>query len=156
MEDVAHGKTAPVGFMSRKLTQGQKDHWTPREKETYAIFLALRKWETVIGFQPVLVLSDHKALEKWAQEALDTPSGPLGRRARWHEYFSRFRLLVGYTPGKCNVAADALSRWAYPASQGAREVCKHGAREDKVEMEALEREEQEPADEAESFSAVDG
>jgi hypothetical protein len=52
--------------MSRKLTGSQRN-WVPREQETYAIILALQKWETWIGFQPVLVLTDHKALESWAK-----------------------------------------------------------------------------------------
>ena len=80
-------KTVPVAFMSRKLTGSQRN-WVPREQETYAINLALQKWESWIGFQPVLVLTDNKALERWTTEALDTPSGPAGRRSRWHEVFS--------------------------------------------------------------------
>jgi len=74
--------TVPVAFCSRKLTSGQMKTWSPREKETYTIVLALHKWASYIGLQPVLVLTDHKALEAWATEHLDTPSGPAGRRAR--------------------------------------------------------------------------
>jgi hypothetical protein len=85
-EDVLNKKTVPVAFMSRKLTKGQRN-WVPREQETYAIILALQKWESCIGNQPVLVLTDHKSLEAWAKEVLDTPSGPLGRRSRWHQIF---------------------------------------------------------------------
>ena len=68
--------------MSRKLTEAQRNTWTPRELETYAIILALQKWESWVGLQPVLVLTDHKSIEAWAKEVLDTPSGPVGRRAR--------------------------------------------------------------------------
>ena len=39
-EDILERRTAPVGFMSKKLTKCQRN-WTPREKETYAIILAL-------------------------------------------------------------------------------------------------------------------
>ena len=85
-EDVVNRKTVPVGFMSKKLTGGQRN-WTPREQETYAIIMALKKWANVIGQQPVTVVTDHKSLEDWAKETLDTPSGPLGRRSRWHEFF---------------------------------------------------------------------
>ena len=93
-EDVMNKKTVPVAFMSRKLTKTQRN-WVPREQETYAIILALQKWESWICNQPVLVLTDHKSLESWAKEVLDTPSGPLGRRSRWHQIFSRFDLTVG-------------------------------------------------------------
>ena len=79
-EDVRQQKTVPVAFMSIKLMQSQRN-WVPREQETYAIIVALEKWESWIGLQPVLVLTDHQALEHWAKEVLDTPSGPLGRRS---------------------------------------------------------------------------
>ena len=133
-QDVMDKKTVPVAFMSRKLTGSQRN-WTPRELETYAIILALQKWESWIGLQPVLVLTDHQSLEAWAKEVLDTPSGPVGRRARWHQIFSKFDLTVGYIPGKENLIADVLSRWAYPASQALRDVSKHGSAQDKEEME---------------------
>ena len=61
-EDAIKGKTVPVAFLSRKLTISQRN-WVPREQETYAIILALLKWETWIGLQPVLVLTDHKAID---------------------------------------------------------------------------------------------
>ena len=61
-EDVHSKKTVPVAFCSRKLASGQIN-WTPREKETYAIIVALTKWASWIGLQPVLVLTDHKTLE---------------------------------------------------------------------------------------------
>jgi hypothetical protein len=82
-------------------------------------------------------------LEAWAKEVLDTPSGPVGRRARWHQIFSKYDLTVGYIPGKENTIADILSRWAYPASQALRDISKHGSAEDKREMEELIREERE-------------
>ena len=97
-DDVRSKKTVPVAFLSRKLTSSQRN-WVPRELETYAIVLALLKWESWIGLQPVLVLTDHKALESWTKEVLVTPSGPIGRRLRWHELFSKFEISVGYIPG---------------------------------------------------------
>ena len=139
---VKEKKTVPVAFMSRKLTPGQRN-WVPREQETYAIILALQKWESWIGLQPVLVLTDHKALEHWAKEILDTPSGPIGRRLRWHQMLSKYDLSVGYVPGKDNTICDILSRWAYPASQAFREVSKHGNLEEKLQMEEIIRQEKE-------------
>ena len=44
-------------------------------------------------------------------------AGPLGRRGRWHEFLSRYNIVVVYKPGKDNVVADGLSRWAYPAGE---------------------------------------
>jgi hypothetical protein len=129
IEDVRSKKTVPVAFMSRKLTPGQTK-WVAREQETYAIILALLKWERWIGLQPVTVLTDHKALQEWLHEALGVPSGPLGRRLRWHLEFSKFDLEVGYIPGKENMICDILSRWAYPASKAFRDLSKHGSKQD--------------------------
>ena len=130
--------------MSWKLSDPQRN-WTTRELEPYAIILALKKWESWIGLQPVLILTDHKSLESWTKEVLDTPSVPVGRRARWHQFLSRFDLTVGYIPGKDNTIPDVLSRWAYPASQAHRDISKHGSLADMELMEAeiaLEKEEE--------------
>jgi hypothetical protein len=142
VEDVRARKTVPIAFLSRKLTEGQRK-WVPREQETYAIIVALQKWQSWIGLQPVLVLTDHQAIESWAKEVLDTPSGPIGRRARWHQILSRFDITVGYIPGKENDIADILSRWAYPASQAFRDISVHGNEKDMEEVEAILRQEKE-------------
>ena len=88
------------------------------------------------------MLTDHKALESWYNEHLDTPSGPLGCRGRWHEFFSRFFLRVEYLPGVDNLLLDAMSRWAYPASQALADLTKHGSVQDEMDMEALIEEEE--------------
>ena len=141
----------PIAFLSRKLTTGQRK-WVPREQETYAIITALQKWQSWIGLQPVLVLTDHQALESWAKEVLDPPSGPIGRRARWHQILSKYDLTVGYIPGKENNIADILSRWAYPASQAFLDISKHGNAKDVEEMKEIIRQEKELEKSAWSFT----
>ena len=105
------------------------------------VVVELQKWASWIGLQPVLILTDHKALEHWTTEHIDTPSTPSGRRARWHELLSKFDISVAYIPGKDNVVADALSRWAYPASKAFADTSIHGSEQDAEEMEALIQEE---------------
>ena len=68
--------------MSKKLTESQMKTWDIRDKECYAIISALEKWAGWIGLQPVVILVDHKALETWTTEVLETHSGISGRRAR--------------------------------------------------------------------------
>ena len=51
------------------------------------------------------------------------PQWTVGANGKMARVFVSFSPFGGGTPGKVNVAADALSRWAYPASQAAREVC---------------------------------
>ena len=132
----------PVGFWSRKLTKGQRRSWSPREKETYAIVEGLKRWSGYIGLNPVVIKTDHQALEVWHREKIDVPSGPVGRRARWHELLSKFRLKVDYIKGSTNIVADGLSRWAYPAG-GAQDVCGHGSKEDDEEVKRMAEEEKE-------------
>ena len=143
LEQQRGDRLVPVAFYSRKLS-GSQLNWTPREKECYAIVCSLRKWAGWVGFQPITIMTDHRSLEEWSNELLDTPSGPRGRKARWHETLSQFKLAVVYIPGKDNVVADALSRWAYPASSAREDVSFQGslkARDDVREMLKTEREE---------------
>ena len=149
-----HGNTVPIGFMSRKLTESQMRTWDIRDKECYAIISALEKWAGWIGLQPVVILTDHKALENWTTEVLETPSGISGRRARWHQKLSRFNLTVEYIKGKDNVVADAMSRFAYPASQSFADVSWHGSEHDVVEMQAILAQEEKEKKESVSICVV--
>ena len=56
-------------------------NWSPREKEAYAVVASLTKWAGWIGTSPVAVITDHKSLESWVKEYVDTPSGPSGRKS---------------------------------------------------------------------------
>jgi hypothetical protein len=121
------------GYMSRKLTEGQRLRWDVRDKETYAVVSALEKWSGYLLGNKVVVLTDHKALESWYKEHV-AGIGPQGRRARWHAKMNQFQIEVIYIPGGSNEVADALSRWAYPASEGLRDSSWHGTPEDNEEM----------------------
>jgi len=93
----------PVAFYSRKLAGSQRN-WSTREKETYAIVASLRKWAGTIGFQPVVILTDHRSLEDWVTENVDPLSGPRGRKARWHETLSQFDLEINIFRAKKTVS----------------------------------------------------
>ena len=126
LEQVLHGRRhVPVAFCSRLLAEGQRRTWTPREKEAYAIVMALRKWAGYIALHPVRVCTDHQNLQPQHEEHVDTPSGPASRRARWHETLAKFDLTVDYVPGKDNTVADCLSRQAHPGRKGMTVVSAH-------------------------------
>ena len=141
------GRHVPVAFWSLVLAEGQRRTWTPREKEAYAIVMALRKWAGYIALHPVTVCTDHQSLQLWHKEHVDTPSGPAPQRARWHETLAKFDLTVVYVSGNDNTVADCLSRWAYPASKGMTDVSAHGDEAETaeakriIEMERLMKEE---------------
>ena len=52
-----------------------------------------------------------------------------------------FDLHVSYLPGKHNTVADALSRWAYPASEGLQSTKIHGTEQDRHVVIELHQEE---------------
>ena len=76
-----------------------------------------------------MVCTDHSSILQWYKEDLCTVTGPLGQRGRWHEFLSRFNLVIQYRKGEDNEAPDALSRWAYPAGPS-QDVSFHGSEED--------------------------
>ena len=126
-----------MAFSSRVLAEGQRRTWTAREKETYAIICALRKWSGHIGLQPIVVCTDHQSLQSWHKEHVDTPSGLAAQRARWHETLAKFDLSVVYLPGKDDTVADCLSRWAYLAGKAWMVISMHGDAEETAEARCI-------------------
>ena len=55
--------------------------------------------------------------------------------------FSTYDLRVEYVPGKGHTVADAMSRWAYPASMALQDCSIHGSREGAEEMRKVIEEE---------------
>ena len=99
-------------------------------KETYAIVLMLLKFRSWLASSVVhiRVLTDHMSLRDWYTEDLNAMIGSVGRRGRWHEFLSQFRLSVCYVKGKDHHVSDALSRWAYPAGSDPQDSTWHGDR----------------------------
>ena len=118
--------------------------WSVGEKETYALVSCLLKFKSWLWGRQVTVFTDHKSLESWYKEELCTMLGPLGRHGRWHDFLSRYNIVVVYKPGVQNDAADRMSRWAYPAGLADDTNC-HGSDaclEGVSQWEASERQEE--------------
>ena len=117
----------PCALFSRKLQGGVnydadgdvrgymgQRAWSVREKETYALVSCLLKFKGWISGRQVTVFTDHKYVESWYQKELCSMGGPLGCRGRWHEFLSRYNIVVVYKQGVEEHAADRMSRWAQP------------------------------------------
>ena len=105
------GRDVLVAFSSRLLAEGQRRTWTPREKDSYAIVMALGQWAGYIALHPVTVCKDHQSLQSWHKEHVDTPSGPGSQTARWHDTLAKFHLTVVYVLGKDNTLRTVSAGW---------------------------------------------
>ena len=74
----------------------------------------LLKFKNWISGRQVTVFTDHNSLESCYKEEPCTMAGPFRRRGRWHEFLSRYNIVVIYKPGMENDAADGMSCCAYP------------------------------------------
>ena len=106
----------------------------------YAIYQSVFNYPSWLGILPVLVLKYHNPLKEWDIEVVDTTSGPTCRRLRWQEFLESFNEQVLRIEGNKKTVADALSRWAYPASTGYRNMSKHGFQQDVVDVRKLNEE----------------
>ena len=154
------GHWRPVAFFSKKLSgKAKKDSdgknalgqigWDPREKETYAILCGLIKFEPWIGNSQVTIKSDHQSIQWWHTTAFG--SAPMGRRARWHQFFSKFSLEIVYVPGPEQVLGDVMSRWAYPASTAVTDCTMHGSVADHQDWDDYVNDEKKWADQQVTF-----
>lgn len=94
-------KERPVAFLSKSLTGAEK-RWSTIEKEQYAIFYALKKWEYLLRGIPFTLRTDHKNL-------LQMNDGS-PKVLRWKLALQEFNCKVEHLPGKDNQVADSLSR----------------------------------------------
>jgi hypothetical protein len=72
---VVDGKERPIGFMSKTLSAQQRK-WTTTERECYAIYMTLRKFEYLLRDVPFQLFTDHENLVY-----LNTP--PSNKVLRW-------------------------------------------------------------------------
>lgn len=99
------GKENPVAYMSRSLTQPEKNY-SVTERETLAVIVALENWRCYLeNGKPFTVYTDHSAL-KWFLSL----NNPTGRLARWSMRLSSFNCIIKHKKGSDNVIPDALSR----------------------------------------------
>jgi hypothetical protein len=98
------GNLRPVSFESHKLNPAETRYAT-HEKELLAVVHALKVWRIYLVGGPVLVKTDHAALQ-W----FNTQPKLNQRQTRWSIAMQEHDVQFAYLPGKSNIVADALSR----------------------------------------------
>ena len=98
------GSEHPIAFASSKLSDVQR-RWSTIEKEGYAIIFALRKFDSIIFGQNIILFTDHNPLH-YLTNSLPKSS----KLTRWSLALQRYNLTIKHRAGKLNANCDALSR----------------------------------------------
>jgi hypothetical protein len=101
---VVDGKEIPIGFLSKSLDARLK-HWDTSEKEGYAIFYSLQKWEYLLRDRRFILRTDHDNLLR-----LKERFGTADKVRRWFTWINSFDIQIEHIKGTENVVADTLSR----------------------------------------------
>ena len=92
----------PIAFISKTLSKAEK-RWSVYEKETFAIFYSLRKWEHYLQGTKFTLFTDHKNLTYLNKD-------PSPKVMRWKVAVQEYNFEVAYIEGHKNVIADGFSR----------------------------------------------
>lgn len=109
LHQTIYGKTAPLGFFSKALSETQRRYST-YDRELLAIYMAIKHFRRLIEGRDLVVYTDHKPLTS-ALNKSDSSSDTL-RRTRQLDFISEFCSEIKHIEGKQNPVADALSRIA--------------------------------------------
>ena len=96
------GYDIPIEFLSKSLTKVQIN-WDTPEKEGYAIFYALKRWDHLLRDVNFVLETDHENLT-----FLKFDGSP--KVKRWKMLIQEFRFDLLFIKGKDNGVADAMSR----------------------------------------------
>jgi hypothetical protein len=99
---IEDGSEIPIDFISRTLTKAERK-WSTYEKEAFAIFFALRKWESYLLDVKFTLFTDHKNLTYISKD-------PNAKVMRWRLAVQDYDFDIAYIPGEDNIIADAFSR----------------------------------------------
>jgi hypothetical protein len=96
------GVATPIAYMSRTFKEAER-HWTTAEKEAYAVFYSVTKWESLLLGHPFVVETDNRAVAYMQNSR--TP-----KILRWRLKLNEFTFTTQHISGANNVVADGLSR----------------------------------------------
>ena len=96
------GVETPIAMMSKSLNKTEQN-WTVEEKEAYAIYYTLRKYEYLLKGVKFTLLTDHKNLIYLNEEKKE-------KVKRWKIAIQDYDFTLKYIKGEDNYIADTLSR----------------------------------------------
>jgi hypothetical protein len=103
-----------LGFLSKTLTKAEKK-WSVYEKEAYAIFYALKKWEHYLRDTKFTLFTDHKNLTFLNKD-------PNAKVQRWKIAVQDYNFDIAYLIGELNSVADSMSRFCPQAQPEETEI----------------------------------
>ncbi|CAD7089964.1 unnamed protein product [Hermetia illucens] len=115
MQKTEEGHEVPIAYMSKKLTQPQRNY-TVTEQECLAAVEAVRKFRAYVEGTTFEVVTDHASL-KWLMNQSDLH----GRLARWALKLQGFSFIIKHRKGSQHLVPDSLSRMYSPAEVDALE-----------------------------------
>ena len=98
------GIRKPIGFISQSFCDRMLN-WDTPQKEGYAIYYALQKWEYLLRDRQFYIKTDHANLTR-----LKNDYGSNKKVQRWLLCFQSFDFELEAIAGDTNIVADALSR----------------------------------------------
>ena len=100
---IIDGKEVPIAFISKTLTQAQRDKWSTPQKEGYAIYYALCKLEHLLLDREFVIHTDHKNLT-YINDSVNAMV------VRWKLYLQEYTFKIQFIKGQDNMVADNFSR----------------------------------------------
>ena len=101
---VIDGKEKPIGFIS-KTFDSRMMNWDTPQKEGFAIFYALNKFDYLLRDREFILRTDHENLKN-----LKTGYASNQKVQRWLTCFQHYMMKIEFIPGSENIVADGLSR----------------------------------------------
>ena len=109
----SNGTLGTIAFYSRQLLPAEINYEI-YDKELLAIFACFKEWRHFLQSEhTTTVLCDHRNLQYFM-----TTKELTRRQARWALFFSEFRFVIDFIPGKKNTQPDLLSRKTQYQSKG--------------------------------------
>ena len=100
---IVSGKEVPIAFISKTLTESQRNKWSTPQKEAFAIYYTLCKMEHLLLDRHFTIHTDHKNLT-YVNDSVNAMV------VRWKLYLQEYSFDIKHIKGADNIVADNFSR----------------------------------------------